>query len=84
MGIRADSLGNMYIAGYTASLDFPTGNAFQASNASAGDPIPNAEGYKGYSCWRSAIRYGMLPATQPERLVRTGAGRRTWRGSRSP
>src|SRR5690349_5802718 len=34
-GIAVDSSGNSYVAGYTISRDFPTVNAFQATNHSA-------------------------------------------------
>lgn len=40
MGIRIDAQGNMYIAGFTQSLNFPVQNAFQTQNGSAGSAIP--------------------------------------------
>lgn len=39
-GIGLDSAGNIYVAGHTRSLNFPMQNAYQASNASAGQPNP--------------------------------------------
>ena len=40
MEIEVDGSGQAVIAGHTASLNFPTRNPLQATNASAGDPIP--------------------------------------------
>jgi Beta-propeller repeat len=39
-GIAVDSGGNMYLAGHTTSLNFPTKNPLQASNGNPTDPIP--------------------------------------------
>jgi Abnormal spindle-like microcephaly-assoc'd, ASPM-SPD-2-Hydin/Beta-propeller repeat len=42
LGLALDPAENIYIAGYTCSTDFPTLNAFQASNASTATPPNNA------------------------------------------
>ena len=38
--VDRDADGRIYVAGITGSTDFPTANAFQGSNASAGQPLP--------------------------------------------
>ncbi len=38
MAIAVDAIGNATIAGHTLSLDFPTQNPYQSTNASAGSP----------------------------------------------